>query len=113
MQGKYLLPDGVRLIIVNKDEADKPVGGHGGELADFIYYNVRCAQIHEAEIDYDLIDIGREFGIGREGFKDDGDKLEPGKFIVSKATVFSLILSIICAPENKRIRLSEDVRFYN
>ena len=112
-QGRILLPDGVRVIMVEDKEVDKPAGNHGGELSDFIYYNIRCSQSHDAEIDYDLIDVGRNFGIGREKFQGDGGELEPGVFIISNATILALILSIICSPENKRIKLDGDLNLYN
>ena len=109
MQGKYLLPDGVRVVMVDNENADKPVGGHGGELSDFIYYCIRNPQVHEAEIDDEFIDFGRNFGIGRERFTGDGSELPPGKYIVSKATILGLILSVICASENRRINLEGDL----
>jgi len=112
-QGKIKLPDGVRIIMVDDHDVEKPAGGSGGELADFIYHNIRCAQSHDAEIDYHLIDIGRNFGICREWFKGDGGELEPGRFIVSNATIMGLILSVICAPENRRIKLDGDISLYN
>ena len=112
-QGNILVPDGVRIVLVEDKEVDKPVGNHGGELADFIYHNIRCAQAHDAEIDHDLIDFGRNFGIGRQKFDGDGGKLEPGVFIISNATVLALILSVICAPENKRIKLAGDITLFN
>jgi len=112
-QGRILLPDGVRLVMVEDKAADKPVGNHGGELADFIYHNIRCSQSHDAEIDYDLIDVGRDFGIGRERFEGDGGELEPGVFIISNATILALILSVICSPENKRIKLDGDLNLYS
>ena len=112
-QGRILLPDGVRVIMVEDKEVDKPAGNHGGELSDFIYYNIRCSQSHDAEIDYDLIDVGLNFGIGREKFQGDGGELEPGVFIISNATILALILSIICSPENKRIKLDGDLNLYN
>ena len=99
--------------MVEDKEVDKPAGNHGGELSDFIYYNIRCSQSHDAEIDYDLIDVGRNFGIGREKFQGDGGELEPGVFIISNATILALILSIICSPENKRIKLDGDLNLYN
>ena len=34
-----------------------------------------------------------------------GEPLAPGKFIISKATVISLIWMVICCPENKQCRL--------
>ncbi|WP_431065706.1 hypothetical protein [Methylotuvimicrobium sp.] len=111
-QGKIRLPDGVKIKLVNW-ETDEPVGGVGGELADFIYHNIRCAQTHDAEIDYDLIDFGRNFGIGRLKFEGDGGELVPGVFIISNATVLALILSVICAPENRGIRLGGDMTLYN
>lgn len=112
MQGKYLLPDGVRIIIVDRENADQPVGSHGGELSAFIYYCIRNPQTHEAEIDYEFIDFGRNFGIGREKFVNDGGDLLPGKFIVSKATIMALILSVVCAPENKGIKLEGDISLF-
>ena len=112
-QGIILLPDGVRVVMVNDNEVEKPSGGNGGKLADFIYHNIRCAQSHDAEIDYDLIDIGRNFGICREKFEGDGGELDPGVFIVSNATIMALILSVICAPENKRIKLDGDLTLYD
>lgn len=111
-QGKLKLPDGVRIILVDNNNLDKPVGGKGGELADFIYHNIRCAQSHDGEIDYDFIDFGRQFGIGRQTFESDGGPLAPGKFVISNATVLAIILSVICAPENKRIRLDGDITLY-
>ena len=111
-QGKTSLPDRVRIILVDKD-VGKPVGNYGGELADFIYHNIRCAQAHDAEIDYDLIDFGRNFGIGRQKFEGDGGELAPGVFIISNATIWALILSVICAPENRRINLLSNITLYN
>lgn len=112
-QGKISLPDGIRIVLVDQKDADKPVGNHGGELADFIYHNIRCAQAHDAEIDYDLVDFGRNFGIGRQKFEGDGGELAPGVFIISNATVLALILSVICAPENRRIKLPGDINLYH
>jgi len=111
-QGKTSLKDEVHIILADKD-VGKPVGEHGGELADFIYYNIRCAQAHDAEIDYDLIDFGRNFGIGRQKFEGDGGELAPGVFIISNATILALILSVICAPENRRIKLHDDITLYD
>lgn len=111
-QGITLLPEGVRVVMVNDNDTGKPSGGNGGELADFIYHNIRCSQSHDAEIDYDLIDMGRNFGIGREKFEGDGGDLEPGVFIISNATIMALILSVICAPENRRIKLDGDLTLY-
>jgi hypothetical protein len=112
MQGKLPLKDGDRVVLVDKDNADKPIGGYGGELADFIY-NIRCAQTHDAEIDYDNIDYGRDFGIGRDFFVGDGGEPAPGMFIISKATVYALLLSVICAPENSRIELPGNITLCN
>lgn len=111
-QGKTRLPEGVKIMLVNW-KTDEPVGGAGGELADFIYHNIRCAQSHDAEIDYELIDFGRNFGIGRQKFEGDGGELVPGVFIISNATVLALILSVICAPENRRIKLTGSITLYN
>lgn len=111
-QGKLKVPDGVRIVLVKDENAVEPVGGKGGELSDFIYHNIRCAQSHDAEIDYSLIDFGRQFGIGRQKFESDGGELEPGKFIISNATVLSLILAVICASEVKRIKLDCDITLY-
>lgn len=114
-QGRVSLPNGVRIVMVDRNN-DKPVGNHPehrGELADFIYHNIRCAQSHDAEVDYSIIDLGREFGIGRQTFHGDGGSLEPGLFVISTATVMALILSVICAPENRRIRLDGDIVLYD
>jgi len=110
-QGKLSVGDEDRVRIVDY-KTDKLIGGHGGELADFIYYNIRCAQTHDAEIDKN-IDFGRDFGIGRFNFKEDGDAPAPGMFIISKATVYALILSVICAPENSRIELPGNITLCN
>ena len=112
-QGRTSIPDGVRIILIDDKETMKTVGNHGGELADFIYHNIRCAQSHDAEIDYHRIDFGRRFGIGRQKFDGDGGELAPGVFIISYATVLALILSVICAPENKGIKLPGDLDLYN
>jgi len=115
-QGRMELPTGVRVVVVDMDNANKPVGNHpehGGDLADFIYHNIRCAQSHDAEVDYSFIDLGREFGIGRLIFQNDGGPLEPKLFVISTATVLALILSVICAPENRRLRLAGDIVLYN
>lgn len=112
-QGKISLPDGVRIVLVDDKDTGKPVGNYGGELADFVYHNIRCAQAHDAEIDYDLIDFGRNFGIGRQNFEGDGGELAPGVFIISNATILALILSVICAPENRRIKLPGNITLYN
>ena len=74
-QGKITLPDGVRIVMVDHHNTEKPVGGNGGELSDFIYHNIRCAQSHDGEIDYEFVDIGRQFGIGRQTFEGDGAPL--------------------------------------
>ena len=111
-QGNIVLPDGVRIVLVDDKDIEKPVGNHGSELADFIYHNIRCAQAHDAEIDYELIDFGRNFGIGRQKFNGDGGELKPGVFIISNATVLALILSVICAQENRRIKLDGDITLY-
>jgi hypothetical protein len=113
-QGR-IMPEGIRIVIVDEN-TNKPVGNHpdhAGELADFIYHNIRCAQSHGAKIDYSLIDIGREFGIGRVTFENDRCSLKPGIFVISKATVLALILSVVCSPENEEIRLSGDLELYN
>ena len=112
-QGRFLVPDGLRIVLVEDEEVTKPAGGHGGELSDFIYHNIRCAQSHDAEIDYEHIDFGRNFGIARAKYEGDGGDLKPGQFIVSDATVLALILSVICAPENRRIKLPRDLSLYN
>ena len=112
-QGKIAPPDGVRIVLVDNENIDKPLGNYGGELADFVYHNIRCAQTHDAEIDYDLIDFGRNFGIGRLKFERDGGDLASGVFIISNATILALILSVICAPENRRIKLPADITLYN
>jgi len=112
-QGNILVPDGVRIVLVDDESVEKQTGNHGGELSDFIYHNIRCAQTHDAEIDYDFIDFGRNFGIGRQKFEGDGGELEPGVFIISNATVLALILSVICAPENRRINLDDDLTLYS
>jgi len=115
-QGKIKLPDGVRIVMVVSGNEKKPWGNtpdHRGELADFIYHNIRCAQSHEAEIDYRYIDLGRQFGICRQTFENDGEPPRPGVFVISNATVLSLILAVICATENKRIRLPGDIILYN
>ncbi len=112
-QGKISLPDGVRIVLVDDKDTGKPVGNYGGELADFVYHNIRCAQAHDAEIDYGLIDFGRNFGIGRQIFEGDGGELAPGVFIISNATILALILSVICAPENRRIKLPGNITLYN
>jgi len=112
-QGKLSLSDGSRIVLVDSN-TDKPIGGGGqGELADFIYYNIRCAQTHDADIDYDLIDFGRDFGICRQKFEGDGGELAPRVFIISKATVLALILSVICAPENCGIKLPDNISLFN
>lgn len=111
MQGTMSLPEGVRIVMT--DDSLKPVGNHDGELADFIYHNIRCAQVHDGEIDYSLIDFGREFGIGRSSFVGDGHELAPGLFIVSRATVLALILAVICAPETGEIKLLGNISLYN
>ncbi len=114
-QGKIELPKGVRIVMIDS-KTDKPVGNHrdhGGELADFIYHNVRCAQAHNIEVDSTFIDLGREFGIGRQTFQNDGGPLEPGLFVIPNATVLALVLSVIYSPENKGIRLPYDIVLYN
>ena len=58
-----------------------------GELGDFIYKNVRCARMHDAEIDYELIDLSRNFGVFREGFENDGKPLLPEQIIVSISAI--------------------------
>jgi hypothetical protein len=111
-QGKISLPEGIRIVLANHEDVDNPVGNHGGELSDFIYHNIRCAQTHDAEIDYDLIDFGRNFGIGRQKFEGDGGELASGVFIISSATILALILSVICAPENRKISLPGNITLY-
>jgi len=112
-QGKTSLPEGIRIVLVDPEANNKPVGKRGGELADFIYHNIRCAQAHDAEIDYEYIDFGRNFGIGRQKFTGDGGDLLPGVFIVSNATILALILAVICAPELRDIELPDDITLYN
>lgn len=112
-QGRLQVPEGVRIVLLADKNDLKPAGGHGGELADFIYHNIRCAQSHDAEIDYEHIDFGRNFGVGRQKFEGDGGDLKPGKFIISNATVLALILAVICSTENKRIKLPGDLSLYN
>ncbi|MCJ7539917.1 MAG: hypothetical protein MUO88_09680 [Desulfobacterales bacterium] len=112
-QGKISLPEGVRIVLVDPKANNKPVGKRGGELADFIYHNIRCAQAHDAEIDYEHIDFGRHFGIGRQKFTGDGGDLTPGVFIISNATILALILAVICAPELGDIKLPDDIVLYN
>ena len=113
-QGKVDLPENVKIIMVD-EETNRPVGNskdHAGELADFIYHNIRCAQSHDAEIDSEYIDFGRNFGIGRLTFTGDGGPLCNGMFVVSRATVLALILSVICAPENLGLQLPGDIVLY-
>jgi len=108
-------PEGIKIVMVD-DNTNKPIGNHrehAGELADFIYHNIRCAQTHDAEIDYTFIDLGREFGIGRLTFQNDGNSLKPGVFVISNATILALILSVVCAPENKEICLPGDIVLYD
>ena len=112
-QGRISVKDGVRIIYCEDKDTNKPIGNHGGELADFIYHNIRCAQTHDAEIDYGTIDFGRNFGIGRLKFEGDGGDIVPGVFIISNATILALILSVICAHENRRIKLSGKISLYN
>jgi hypothetical protein len=111
-QGNLDFKDGVIIKLVDCDNANKPVGNIGGELADFIYHNLRCAQTHDAEIDYSVIDFGRNFGICRYTFEGDGGPLAPGLFVISNATVLALILAVICAPENKNLRLKGHLSLY-
>ena len=110
-QGKVDLPEDVKIIMVD-EKTNRPIGNskyHAGELADFIYHNVRCAQTHDAEIDSKYIDFGRNFGIGRLTFAGDGGPLRDGMFVVSRATVLGIILSVICAPENLGLELPGDI----
>ena len=112
MQGLYKIPKGVQIAIVDDENISQPppnvqhIKSHAGQLSDYIYHNIRCAQSHDAEIDYDVIDLGRNFGIGRERFVNDGGELSAGKFIVSNSTIIAMILVLIASPELKRIRLS-------
>jgi len=113
-QGRYSLPERIKIMLVDS-KTDKPVGDspeHNGELADFIYHNIRCAQSHDGEIDYEYIDFGRNFGVGRITFKDDGEPPKPGLFVVSRATVLALILSVVCAPENAKLQLPGDIDLF-
>lgn len=117
-QGKINLPEDASVVLIDWGSGT-PIGNpksHGGELADFVYHNIRCAQSHDAEIDYENIDIGREFGIARLVFENDGPPLDvddKGKFVISKATILALILCIVCAPENKRLQLDSDFPMFN
>lgn len=118
-QGRLNLPKGVHIAIVDDSNVSQPppnvkdCKSHAGELSDYIYHNIRCAQSHDAEIDYEIIDLGRNFGIGREGFEGDGGVLPPGKFIVSNATIISIILVVIAAPEFRRLKLEGKFKLYN
>lgn len=118
-QGRIKLPKGVHIVMVDDQNVDqkppniKDCKRHAAELADYIYHNIRCAQSHDAEIDYDIIDIGRNFGIGRERFDGDGGNLEPGKFIISNATIISIILAVIAAPEVKQLKLEGRFKLYD
>lgn len=118
-QGTHKAIKGVIYAMVDDEHVDqapknvKHIKTHAGTLADYIYHNIRCAQSHDAEIDHDIIDLGRNFGIGREGFSGDGGKLPKGKFIVSNATILSLILVVITSPEIKRIKLNGSIKIYN
>lgn len=112
-QGKIPLKNGARIVYIADPGTNKPLGDHGGELSDFIYYNIRCAQSHDAEIDHDTIDLGRNFGIGKFALDGDGGDIKPGAFIISNATILALILSVICAHENRRIKLSGKISLFN
>lgn len=110
-RGKFKILKGVQIAIVDHQNIEKPppnirhIKTHSAQLADYIYHNIRCAQSHDAEIDYDIIDLGRNYGIGREGFEGDGGELAPGKFIVSNATILAIVLVVVASPEIKRIKL--------
>jgi hypothetical protein len=112
-QGKIVPLDGVRIVYLENTETNKPMGGFGGELADFIYHNIRCAQTHDVEIDYSAIDLGRNFGIGRIKLEGNGNDLASNSFIISNATVLALILSVICANEINKIRLYGRLILFN
>jgi hypothetical protein len=113
-QGRLRVAAGVKVILVDRN-TNRPVGDsreHGGELADFIYHNIRCAQSHDGEINHEYIDFGRVFGIGRQTFENDGGPLKPGTFVVSQATILALILSVVCAPENAALDLPGDIQLF-
>lgn len=76
------------------------IHGADGELHRIIYKFIRCSQAHDAQIDYSKIVLGGEFGVAR--IKIEGASLEipPGKYLISAATVLSLIFSSVVAPEN-------------
>lgn len=118
-QGILKLPKGVQIMMVDDENCDQVpsnvqhIKSHAAQLADYIYHNMRCAETHDAEIDHDIIDLGRNFGIAREKFEGDGGDLAPGKFIVSNATVLAIVLTAIASPEIRRIKLDGSIKLYN
>lgn len=78
-----------------------------GEFQTIMYKYIRCAQSHDAEIDKNIITLGGDYGIGRMFINWETSILPPHQFIISKATVFALILSVVCAKENQSIDLTD------
>lgn len=118
-QGRLRIPLGVHIAIVDDQHADQPPPNvkdfktHAGELADYIYHNIRCAQTHDAEVHSEIIDLGRNFGIGRERFSGDGGDLAPGKFIISNATILGLFLVTLASPELRRVRIVGTLKLWD
>lgn len=118
-QGKLRIPRGVHIAMVDDQHVDQPppnvkdIKTHAGELADYIYHNIRCAQTHDAEVHSEIIDLGRNFGIGRERFTGDGGDLAPGKFIISNATILGLFLVTVASPELRRVRLEGTIKLWD
>lgn len=81
------------------------------EFQSILYKSVRCMQSHEAKLD-SSIELGEEFGIGPIRFTSSSSL--NGPILISKATIIAVIFSVICAIENRNLKISDvPVRFYD
>ena len=79
------------------------IHGTDGELHRIIYKFIRCAQAHEAQIDFSKIVLGGDFGVARIRISGASLEVPPDKYLISSATVFSLIFLVVVAKENKQL----------
>jgi hypothetical protein len=77
--------------------------GADGELHRIFYKFIRCAQSHDAQIDFSKIILGGDFGVARFLFEGSGLNVPSNKYLISKATVLGLIFSVVVAKENTRL----------
>lgn len=79
------------------------IHGQDGELHRIIYKFIRCALAHEAQIDFSKIVLGGDFGIAQILLQGSSLVVPPGKYLISSATIFSLIFSVVLAKENAQL----------